>query len=87
MSILEKSSSSRGVRDIDPLLKDLNERKQSFRRNVVSLAVELKEARTRLLSQEQSFAQETLTRQVLTHFAIAYYLWLTSYNYYKCLLC
>ncbi|KAI8531783.1 hypothetical protein RHMOL_Rhmol11G0162400 [Rhododendron molle] len=30
-------------RDIDPLLKDLSERKQSFRQNVVSMAVELKE--------------------------------------------
>ncbi|GFZ09627.1 hypothetical protein Acr_21g0002260 [Actinidia rufa] len=28
---------------IDPLLKDLSEKKQSFRRNVVSLAEELKE--------------------------------------------
>ncbi|KAK8651582.1 hypothetical protein V6N13_141180 [Hibiscus sabdariffa] len=50
-------------RDFDPLLKDLNEKKQSFRRNVVSLAAELKEVRSRLASQEQSFAQETLTRQ------------------------
>ncbi|KAI9098953.1 hypothetical protein K1719_024720 [Acacia pycnantha] len=70
MSVLEKPSSSRSLplssvaaRDIDPLLKDLNERKQSFRRNVVSLAAELKEARSRLISQEQSFAKETLTRQ------------------------
>uniref|UniRef100_A0A803PVZ1 Uncharacterized protein n=1 Tax=Cannabis sativa TaxID=3483 RepID=A0A803PVZ1_CANSA len=49
--------------DIDPLLKDLNERKQSFRRNVVSLAAELKEVRSRLASQEQIFAKETTTRQ------------------------
>lgn len=70
MPISEKSSSSRSLRlssvaarDIDPLLKDLNEKKQSFRRNVVSLAAELKEARSRLISQEQSFARETLTRQ------------------------
>ncbi|XP_062081739.1 nuclear envelope-associated protein 2-like [Humulus lupulus] len=51
------------VPDIDPLLKDLNERKQSFRRNVVSLAAELKEVRSRLASQEQIFAKETITRQ------------------------
>ncbi|XWS58049.1 hypothetical protein CRYUN_Cryun08bG0001800 [Craigia yunnanensis] len=59
------SSSSPPVlpKDFDPLLKDLNEKKQSFRRNVVSLAAELKEVRSRLASQEQSFAKETLTRQ------------------------
>ncbi|XP_031399810.1 nuclear envelope-associated protein 2-like isoform X2 [Punica granatum] len=61
MSVADKSPSP--ARDIDPLLKDLNEKKQSFRRNVVSLAAELKEVRTRLASQEQSFARETLTRQ------------------------
>ncbi|KAL5582733.1 hypothetical protein UlMin_015175 [Ulmus minor] len=60
------SSSSLGsisVNEIDPLLKDLNEKKQNFRRNVVSLAAELKEVRSRLASQEQSFVKETLTRQ------------------------
>lgn len=46
-------------------MKDLNEKKQSFRKNVVSLAAELKEVRTRLASQEQCFVKETLTRQVL----------------------
>ncbi|KAI4349863.1 hypothetical protein L6164_010410 [Bauhinia variegata] len=55
--------SSVPARDLDPLLKDLDERKQSFRRNVVSLAAELKEFRSRLASQEQSCAKETLTRQ------------------------
>ncbi|XP_022867880.1 nuclear envelope-associated protein 2-like isoform X2 [Olea europaea var. sylvestris] len=50
-------------REVDPLLKDLNEKKLSFRRNVVSLASELKEVRNRLASQEQCFARETLTRQ------------------------
>lgn len=59
------SSSSVPAREIDPLLKDLNEKKQSFRKNVVSLAAELKEVRTRLASQEQCFVKETLTRQVL----------------------
>ncbi|XP_015570512.1 nuclear envelope-associated protein 2 [Ricinus communis] len=68
MSVLEKPSSSSSslsvpVRELDPLLKDLNEKKQSFRRNVVSLAAELKEVRSRLASQEQSFVKETLTRQ------------------------
>ncbi|XP_057963122.1 nuclear envelope-associated protein 2-like isoform X1 [Malania oleifera] len=52
-----------GRREMDPLLKDLSEKKQSFRRNVVSLAAELKEVRSRLASQEQSFVRETLTRQ------------------------
>lgn len=72
MSISEKSrpsssassSSSVSVNEFDPLLKDLNEKKQSFRRNVVSLASELKQVRSRLASQEQSYAKETLTRQV-----------------------
>lgn len=72
MSISEKPASSSSLpltsttaRDVDPLLKDLNEKKQSFRRNVVSLASELKELRGRLASQEQTYAKETLTRQVL----------------------
>ncbi|KAJ9180380.1 hypothetical protein P3X46_008634 [Hevea brasiliensis] len=71
MSVLEKPSSSSSISsspsvsvgEIDPLLKDLNEKKQSFRRNVVSLAAELKEVRSRLASQEHSFVRETLTRQ------------------------
>uniref|UniRef100_A0A1J3FP14 Nuclear envelope-associated protein 2 n=2 Tax=Noccaea caerulescens TaxID=107243 RepID=A0A1J3FP14_NOCCA len=48
---------------VDPLLKDLNEKKESFRRNVVSLAAELKQVRGHLVSQEQSFLKETLTRK------------------------
>ncbi|KAK9920074.1 hypothetical protein M0R45_028637 [Rubus argutus] len=71
MSISEKSrpsssassSSSVSVNEFDPLLKDLNEKQQSFRRNVVSLASELKQVRSRLASQEQSYVKETLTRQ------------------------
>ncbi|KAL2325631.1 hypothetical protein Fmac_024689 [Flemingia macrophylla] len=67
MSISEKPSSSltpiAAAREVDPLLQDLNEKKQSFRRNVVSLATELKELRSRLASQEQSYAKESLTRQ------------------------
>lgn len=50
--------------DLDPLLKDLGEKKQIFRRNVVSLAAELRDARTRLTLQQESCARETLTRQV-----------------------
>ncbi|KAI3786760.1 hypothetical protein L1987_40699 [Smallanthus sonchifolius] len=49
--------------EIDPLLRDLSEKKQSFRRNVVSLAAELKDVRSRLSCQEESFAKESLTRQ------------------------
>ncbi|CAL5399538.1 unnamed protein product [Camellia sinensis] len=40
-----------------------NDSKQSFRRNVVSLAVEHKEVRSRLASHVQSLALQTLTRQ------------------------
>lgn len=60
MSVEERPSSL----VVDPLLKDLTEKKQNFRRNVVSLAAELKEVRRRLACQEQSFVRETLTRQV-----------------------
>lgn len=63
-------TSTMPARDVDPLLKDLNEKKQSFRRNVVSLAAELKEVRSRLASQEQSYAKETLTRQVWCLFGL-----------------
>ncbi|KAK7392121.1 hypothetical protein VNO78_20548 [Psophocarpus tetragonolobus] len=57
------SLTSIAAREVDPLFHDLKEKKQSFRRNVVSLAAELKELRGRLASQEQSYANETLTRQ------------------------
>ncbi|KAJ8572752.1 hypothetical protein K7X08_009263 [Anisodus acutangulus] len=57
------TSSTTSCYVVDPLLKDLNEKKQNFRRNVVSLAAELKEVRSRLACQEQSFVRETLTRQ------------------------
>ncbi|CAN4108981.1 unnamed protein product [Withania somnifera] len=71
MSVKERPSSSSSTSStttssslvVDPLLKDLSEKKQNFRRNVVSLAAELKEVRSRLASQEQSFVRETLTRQ------------------------
>ncbi|KAJ0978692.1 hypothetical protein J5N97_014166 [Dioscorea zingiberensis] len=50
--------------EVDPLLKDLSEKKQNFRRNVVSLAAELKDVRSRLSSREESFARETTTRKM-----------------------
>ena len=53
---------------VDPLLRDLDEKKESFRRNVVSLATELKQVRGRLVSQEQSFLKETITRKVSLFF-------------------
>ncbi|KAK1293234.1 hypothetical protein QJS10_CPB17g00884 [Acorus calamus] len=51
--------------DLDPLLRDLSEKKQSFRRNVVNLASELKEVRSRLVSQEESFKRESSIRKVV----------------------
>lgn len=49
---------------VDPLLKDLDVKKESFRRNVVSMAAELKQVRGRLVSQEQFFVNESLCRKV-----------------------
>lgn len=49
---------------VDPLLKDLDGKKESFRRNVVSMAAEIKQVRGRLVSQEQSFVKERLFRKV-----------------------
>ncbi|XP_019187620.1 PREDICTED: polyamine-modulated factor 1-binding protein 1-like isoform X3 [Ipomoea nil] len=64
MSLADRPpSSSSALRNVDPLPKDLNEKKQNFRRNVVSLAAELKDMRLQLHSKDQSFARETLTRQ------------------------
>ncbi|CAA6653944.1 unnamed protein product [Spirodela intermedia] len=60
-SVAVASSSSP---QLDPLLKDLSEKKQSFRRSVVSLAAELKDVRNRLATQEESVARETLNRQL-----------------------
>ncbi|CAG7860105.1 hypothetical protein HID58_031949 [Brassica napus] len=48
---------------VDPLLKDLDGKKESFRRNVVSMAAEIKQVRGRLVSQEQSFVKERLFRK------------------------
>ncbi|KAJ1692039.1 hypothetical protein LUZ63_008737 [Rhynchospora breviuscula] len=44
--------------DLDPLLKDLTQKKLSFKKNVVSLATELKDARSRLATQHHLFATE-----------------------------
>ncbi|KAH7542895.1 hypothetical protein FEM48_Zijuj02G0123700 [Ziziphus jujuba var. spinosa] len=52
------SLTSLSVHEIDPLFKDLNEKKQSFRRNVVSLAAELKEeAETEAKNMEEEFTR------------------------------
>ncbi|KAF8110098.1 hypothetical protein N665_0088s0109 [Sinapis alba] len=56
-------AASVSLREDDPLLKDLSEKKQSFRRNVVSLAADLKQARTRLAEQERSCSLEAMSRQ------------------------
>lgn len=50
-------------RDLEPLLKDLSEKTRSFKRNVVSLAVEFKDARSRLASLEESSPHKSLTQQ------------------------
>lgn len=51
-------------KELDPLLKDLTEKKLSFKRNVVSLATELKDVRNRLVTQDNLFTKEIKTRQV-----------------------
>lgn len=65
MSVSEKvvPPSSVSSSDLDPLLRDLTEKKLSFRRNVVSLAAELKDVRNKLASQEQLFVRESQTRK------------------------
>ncbi|KAI3887430.1 hypothetical protein MKX03_022110 [Papaver bracteatum] len=59
------STCSGGAQELDPLLKDLNEKKQNFRRNVVSLAAELKHIRNQLALKEEIFGNETITRQAV----------------------
>lgn len=61
--IFIQMANSVSLREEDPLLKDLSEKKQSFRRNVVSLAADLKQARTRLAEQERFCSQEAMSRQ------------------------
>lgn len=73
MSVSEKvvpSSSVSSSSDLDPLLKDLTEKKLSFRKNVVSLAAELKDVRNKLASQEKLFVRESQTRKVSLQFVI-----------------
>nr|VDC68086.1 unnamed protein product [Brassica rapa] len=48
---------------VDPLLRDLDGKKESFRRNVVSMAAELNQVKGRLVSQEQFFVKESLSRK------------------------
>ncbi|KAG5548930.1 hypothetical protein RHGRI_014335 [Rhododendron griersonianum] len=57
------STSSERPREVDPLLKDLSEKKQNFRRNVVSLAAELKdeaEAKAKNMEEEISRLHKSL---------------------------
>ncbi|KAG6534709.1 nuclear envelope-associated protein 2-like [Zingiber officinale] len=61
---VEPLTSSSSSIEVDPLLKDLSEKKLIFKKNVVTLAAELKDARRRLVLQEQSFAKEAHTRKV-----------------------
>ncbi|KAJ0253155.1 Nuclear envelope-associated protein 2 [Hirschfeldia incana] len=48
---------------VDPLLRDLDGKKESFRRNVVSMVSELNQVRGLLVSQEQSFVRESVFRK------------------------
>ncbi|CAD6231749.1 unnamed protein product [Miscanthus lutarioriparius] len=50
--------------ELDPLLRDLVEKKLSLKRNVTAMATELKDARNRLASQELLLAQELEARKV-----------------------
>lgn len=49
--------------EMDPLLKGLGGKQQSFCCSIVSLATELKDARTRFASQQQPLASKTQSRQ------------------------
>eukprot|EP01018_Ginkgo_biloba_P009569 Gb_37887 [translate_table: standard] len=54
------------LREPNPLLKDLQEKKQNFKRmasEVGSMASELRDVRSRMAAQEASFARETACRQ------------------------
>lgn len=50
--------------ELNPLLRDLVEKKLSLKSNVTSMATELKDARNRLASQELLLAQELEARKV-----------------------
>ncbi|ONM31566.1 hypothetical protein ZEAMMB73_Zm00001d040570 [Zea mays] len=49
--------------ELDPLLRDLVEKKLSLKRNVTAMATELRDARNRLASQELLLAQEIEARK------------------------
>lgn len=50
--------------ELNPLLRDLVEKKLSLKRSVTSMAAELKDARNRLASKELLYAQELEARKV-----------------------
>lgn len=50
--------------ELDPLLRDLVEKKLSLKRNVTAMATELKDSRNRLASKELLLAQELEARKV-----------------------
>uniref|UniRef100_A0A0D9UZX2 Uncharacterized protein n=1 Tax=Leersia perrieri TaxID=77586 RepID=A0A0D9UZX2_9ORYZ len=56
-------SSSSYTLELDPLLSDLAEKKQRLRRSLAWLDAELKDARIKLASKEQLFAQESENRK------------------------
>ncbi|KAG6521216.1 hypothetical protein ZIOFF_018282 [Zingiber officinale] len=60
----EPLTASSSSLEVDPLLKDLTEKKLIFKKNVATLAAELKDVRHRLVLQEQSFAKEAHARKV-----------------------
>ncbi|KAG6476465.1 hypothetical protein ZIOFF_065707 [Zingiber officinale] len=59
----EPLTASSSSLEVDPLLKDLTEKKLIFKKNVATLAAELKDVRRRLVLQEQSFAKEAHARK------------------------
>ncbi|XP_042401611.1 nuclear envelope-associated protein 2-like isoform X1 [Zingiber officinale] len=61
---VEPLTASSSSLEVDPLLKDLTEKKLIFKKNVATLATELKDVRRRLVLQEQSFAKEAHARKV-----------------------
>ncbi|KAG6500277.1 hypothetical protein ZIOFF_040120 [Zingiber officinale] len=60
----EPLTASSSSLEVDPLLKDLTEKKLIFKKNVATLAAELKDVRRCLVLQEQSFTKEAHARKV-----------------------
>lgn len=58
------SSISNTSTQLDPLLRDLSEKKKSFRNSVISLSSELRDARNRLAQREDCLRKMTLAKQV-----------------------